>query len=812
MSEPTQEGTGVRARYSRWRATSRGRKTLKAAYAQAARDVKRMDPAVRERIGRANMTQSDLQQLASLHVEAQMRPDRYAGVSERLGQRAGDRLAQAGPAPRQPRVSRTRNPVRRIARRYSRWGRNERRGTKALKAALTQAAKDIKRTDPSVLQAIGRSTLNSADLAALASSRMDEVFRPEGRFQGVPGQQNGAGRQGQGIQSRDAVRQEPQQSEQMTQRIAALQQSILESQQQMLTLMEENNRLQAEMRHLLEARVQQLQQENAATNPALEPGRDQQREGANQLEAGTGQEPGERAEGEAEVGETAEPRATGEAEISETAEPRTTGEAEISETAEPRTTGEAEISETAEPRATGEAEVGETAEPRATGEAEVGERRATGEVEVGDDNGPQVGEGGEPRTPQAGPEVDGAEARNPAEDWTVSSETQGESARSAEAQEGRQPTGELDAPAAGPQDPASTPAPAVAAQQPGTDQQLSAQGPQEPAAGEAPRRTPSTRRELVADTPGPVTIDAELMRSAGKVTVRVDPNCTQARLEISTADTEGPSAEAVQRATLGQSPDGVLSAKVAGPSNGAVITTGNNSIQIAGYSGSIVVNGRQINGNGSDLTATPAPSPIEVTAVVPPGSALSARTQSADIEARGLDTVEARTQSGDVNVDAARTVSADTQSGDVSVGRVQDLDARSQSGDVSVGRADGEVRAKTQSGNVSVDQFAGGTARANSMSGNARIHVVDPAANGPRIVRADSMSGNATISTSSEGVAQNLNADATSMTGRASAPPRASTAPLHQSGQSGQSGQGARPDHQMPGRQSPTVRGPASER
>ncbi|MEV6272597.1 DUF4097 family beta strand repeat-containing protein [Kribbella sp. NPDC051936] len=776
MSEPSQEGTGVRARYSRWRATSRGRKTLKAAYAQAARDVMRMDPAVRERIGRANMTQSDLQQLASLHVDAQMRPDRYAGVSERLGQRASDRLAEAGPAPRQPRVSRTRNPVRRLARRYSRWGRNERRGTKALKAALTQAAKDIKRTDPSVLQAIGRSTLNSADLAALASSRMDEVFRPEGRFQGVPGQQNGAGRQG--IQSRDAVRQTPQQSEQVAQRIAALQQSILESQQQMLTLMEENNRLQAEMRQLLEARVQQLQQENAGTDPALEPGRDQQREGVNQLEPGTGQEPGERAEGGPETGETAEPRATGEAEIGEAGEPRTTGEAET----------------------------GETAEPRTTGEAEVGEPRAAGEV--GGDNGPQVGEGGEPRTPQAGPEVDGAEARNPAEAWTVSSETQGESARSAEAQEGLQPTGDLDAPAAGTQDPATTPAQGVAPQQPGTDQQLPGQQPQEPAAGEAPRRTPSTRRELVADTPGPVTIDAELLRSAGKVTVTVDPNCTQARLEISTADTEGPSAEAVQRATLGQSPDGVLSAKVAGTSNGSVITTGN-GIQISGYSGSIQVNGVQINGDGS---ATPAPSPIEVTAVVPPGSDLSALTQSADIEASGLDIVEARSQSGDVRVDTAQNVAAETQSGDVSVDRAQKVDARSQSGDVRVGRVEGDVRAKTQSGNVSVDQFAGGSARVGSMSGNARIHVVDRAENGPRIVRAESISGNATISTSSEGVAQNLNADATSMTGRASAPPRASTAPLHQSGQSSQSGQGARPDHQMPGRQSPTARGPASER
>lgn len=762
---------GVRQRVSRWSTTRRGTKTLKAAYAQAARDVKRMDPAVREAIGRSNMTRSDLQQIASLHVDAQFRPDRYAGVSQNLGQEVQSRLAESGPAPSSGWIAR-KNP-------FSRWNKNQRAGTKALKAAFTQAARDVKRTDPRVRWEIGRSHVNSADLAALASSRMDQVFRPEGRFQNVPGQQqNGAGRQGQGIQSRDAVQQapSPQQSEQMNQRIASLQQAILEAHQQTLTLMEENNRLQAEMRQLLEARVEQLQQENGA-DPALEPG--QQREGTNQLEAGDQQPDERRTEGEAERGEaqTEEPRTTGEAEVSE---PHAEGEAEVGEAGEPRAEGEAEVGE-GEPRAAGEAEVGE-GEPRAVGEAETGER-PVGEAQVGEDNGPQVGEGG---APQAGPEAESAEAQAPAEGWADSAATQGQSVRDAEAQ---------------------NPAPTVAPQQAPTN----AQQPQEPAVAEQPR-TPSTRRELVADTAGPVTIDAELMRSAGNVTVRVDPNCTQARLEISTADTEGPSAEAVQRATLGQSPDGVLSAKVEGTSNGAVINTGSNGIQISGYSGSIMVNGTQINGNGSNLTVSPAPSPIEVTAVVPPGSALSARTQSADIEARGLNTVDARTQSGDVNVDSARTVSAETQSGDVSVGRVQDLDARSQSGDVSVGRAEGEVRAKTQSGNVSVDRFAGGTARANSMSGNARIHVVDPAANGPRIVRADSMSGNATISTSSEGVAQNLNADATSMTGRASAPPRASTAPLHQSGQGATQDQGARPDHQMPGRQSPTTRGPASER
>ena len=54
MSEPSQEPrrmSRMRAGVSRWRNTRRGTKTLKAAYAQAARDVKQIDPVVRERIG-----------------------------------------------------------------------------------------------------------------------------------------------------------------------------------------------------------------------------------------------------------------------------------------------------------------------------------------------------------------------------------------------------------------------------------------------------------------------------------------------------------------------------------------------------------------------------------------------------------------------------------------------------------------------------------------------------------------------------------------------------------------------------------------
>lgn len=333
-----------------------------------------------------------------------------------------------------------------------------------------------------------------------------------------------------------------------------------------------------------------------------------------------------------------------------------------------------------------------------------------------------------------------------------------------------------------------------------------------------------TRRELMAATAGPVTLDTELLRTAGKVSVRVDPNCKQASVVVSTPDTEGPSAEAVERATLTQDRDGVLSARVAGTSNGGMtinsggsmhisgggssfnfsggsINTGANGIQISGFSGPIMVNGVRIDGNGSGVNVAPAVSPIEVTAVLPPGSVLTARTDSADIEADGLSVVNAQTRSGDVHVGSAWTVNANSQSGDVSVDWVQDIDAKAQSGDVSVGWAQGNVSAKAQSGNVDVRQFAGGTAQANSMSGNARIHVVAPNADAPhagqqRIVRAGAMSGNAHITADNAQVEQLLNAQATSMSGRASAPQPAPTRPLHQDG-------GARQfNQQMPGRSS----------
>ncbi|GAA1587206.1 MULTISPECIES: hypothetical protein [Kribbella] len=244
---------GIRQRFSRWNTTRRGTKTLKAAYAQAARDVKRMDPAVREQIGRAHMTRADLQMLAGTHVDAQFRPDRYGAVSQQLGAAMSARTST--PAP-------TRNPLRRIANRYSRW-RNTRQGTKMLKAAFTQAARDVKRTDPAVRYAIGRSTINRSDLAALASGRMDEVFRPQGRFQNVPGQQQ--------VQPQQPTTAARQLNDQMSQQVQSLQ-ATLDQQSQRISSLEQTIQAQVHAQALLETRVQQLQQqiaENGQSGPDL---------------------------------------------------------------------------------------------------------------------------------------------------------------------------------------------------------------------------------------------------------------------------------------------------------------------------------------------------------------------------------------------------------------------------------------------------------------------------------------------------------------------------------------------------------------
>ncbi|MFG1911737.1 hypothetical protein [Kribbella sp. NPDC048928] len=296
-AERAQRKTDKAERKDTKRAARQGRKMLKAGYALAAAERKRIDPAVREQIGRAKLGRAELQALAHSAVNAEFQPDRYGNHAQRLSQVANARLRRAGPAPRNNFITRHN--------RYSRWRRNERAGTKALKQAFTQAARDVKKTDPAVLAAIGRSRFTSLDLASLSSGQVGRVFDGQGQAPGRGQGQNGPGQQPQGagraqqpqagIQSRDAAQRGPApQSEQMNQRIIALQQSIIENQQRTIALLEQNNQLQAQMQQLLQERAAQVQQQNQLTNPSQDLGQQGQQQGQpGQQQGQPGQQQGE---------------------------------------------------------------------------------------------------------------------------------------------------------------------------------------------------------------------------------------------------------------------------------------------------------------------------------------------------------------------------------------------------------------------------------------------------------------------------------------------------------------------------------------
>lgn len=113
---------------------------------------------------------------------------------------------------------------------------------------------------------------------------------------------------------------------------------------------------------------------------------------------------------------------------------------------------------------------------------------------------------------------------------------------------------------------------------------------------------------------------------------------------------------------------------IAGNNYGTVVqTVGNNYGSMVAVSGGDMTfsGGRfQFNGGGT-VNVIQGSSPIEITAVVPEGGSITARTQSADVVADGAFTaVSASAQSGNVRAPGqTERVTASTQSGDVDVPR-----------------------------------------------------------------------------------------------------------------------------------------------
>lgn len=304
MSEPSSEPR--QGRISRWRARSRGTKTMKAGYALAARDVKNWDKDVLARIGSSRMTPAHLARLAQVGVNGQIRPDLHGAASQSLSQRATNRMQWS-----QRQQTPTRNPFRQAARRISRW-RDVRHGTKMVKAAMVLASKEAKNADPNVRLAMGNNrTMTKTQISNMVQGQMETAFKPElyaprgGPEQGA-GQQQGQGQgqqvQGQGQQVQGGQIQggrvqaqlpagQPQQVVPAVQQIAAMAQQLESSEQRIVEALAEFNRLQGEVRQLIETRMAQNQQENANLNALLNQV-GQSRQGVNQqVDQQVGQRP-----------------------------------------------------------------------------------------------------------------------------------------------------------------------------------------------------------------------------------------------------------------------------------------------------------------------------------------------------------------------------------------------------------------------------------------------------------------------------------------------------------------------------------------
>ncbi|MFJ6559960.1 DUF4097 family beta strand repeat-containing protein [Streptomyces sp. NPDC091412] len=211
-------------------------------------------------------------------------------------------------------------------------------------------------------------------------------------------------------------------------------------------------------------------------------------------------------------------------------------------------------------------------------------------------------------------------------------------------------------------------------------------------------------RTFTTTTAGPVALNLP----AGNARVTVDKTAKTATIRLHTTDREGPSADAIQRTTASTSHGLAVTVPDTGGNSGVtVISAGSSysSISIGG-GGTVIVNGQRITGGqiSNGITA-------DIT--VPPGSALTFRSKSADLRVTGpLASLDATTVSGDIEAGVVGAITVQSTSGDI------DIDAVSQ-----------QLAASTVSGDIEIGSYSGGQAMLNAVSGDLTLSAT-PAASG----------------------------------------------------------------------------------
>ncbi|MFD9819084.1 DUF4097 family beta strand repeat-containing protein [Streptomyces violascens] len=242
-----------------------------------------------------------------------------------------------------------------------------------------------------------------------------------------------------------------------------------------------------------------------------------------------------------------------------------------------------------------------------------------------------------------------------------------------------------------------------------------------------------TAQTFNATSAGPILAAIDI--TMGEVLVTVDPAATAARVVISTTDTKGPAADAVNGSRITQ--DGhrlavtVPELKIKGNTvvgNMTVIGSGNvfQNVTMVGrgqtMTGVTIIDGRVVAGDAGEVV-----SPVEVRIVLPAGSGVQLRTRNANLTVTGvLAALDADGHNGDVRTGIVGRIKRRGHNGNTDVEAVTEwADIESHNGDTEIGSyGGGAARLITHNGNIrlAASTAASGQIEARAHNGNIRIH------------------------------------------------------------------------------------------